>query len=206
MSRMKCFLISLLAAIAGFSQIPGSPIPGPPPPGSSVGVPITDEPPGGSRPVQPPPLSPPEKASVTISGQKITVKYGAPAMRKRVIFGGIEPYYRVWRAGANDATILQTSADLDFSGFLVAKGEYSLFVWLDPQKWQLIINRQTGQSGLEYHQDRDLGRVPMDMSRPPKLVERFKITLTRTADTKGQLKLAWENTVAAADFVVRTAP
>ena len=203
---MRILLAGMLAAIAGFSQIPGSPIPGPPPPGSNVGVPVTDEPPGGSRPAQPPPLSPPEKASVTISGQKITIKYGAPAMRKRVIFGGIEPYYKVWRAGANDATILQTSADLEFNGLLVAKGEYSLFVWLDPQKWQLIINRQTGQSGLEYHQDRDLGRVPMDMSRPPKPIERFKITLTRTADTKGQLKLAWENTVAVADFVVRTAP
>ena len=127
-------------------------------------------------------------------------------MRKRVIFGGLEPYYKVWRAGANDATTLLTSADLEIRGLLVPKGEYSLFVWLDPQQWQLIINKQIGQSGLEYHQDGDLGRVPMDMSRPPKPIERFKITLAKTGDTKGQLKLAWENAVAAVDFVVRTPP
>jgi len=88
-------------------------------------------------------------------------------MRKRFIFGGIEPYYKVWRAGANDATLLQTGGDLEFNGLLVPKGVYSLYVWLDPQQWQLIINKQTGQPGLEYHQDLDLGRVPMNMSRPP---------------------------------------
>jgi Protein of unknown function (DUF2911) len=197
-SRMRWFLISALTAAASFSQVPGSQVPGP-----TVGVPVTDEPPGGSRPAQPPPLSPPVKTSLTINGQKVTVKYSAPSMRKRVIFGGIEPYYKVWRAGANDATILQSSADLEVKGLLVPKGEYSLFVWLDPQQWQLIINRQTGQTGLEYRQDRDLGRVPMDMSRPPRPIERYRITLTKTADTKGQLKLAWENTIAAVDFVVR---
>jgi hypothetical protein len=169
-----------------------------------AGVPITDEPPGGSRPAQPPPLSPPAKTSVTINGQKITINYSAPSMRKRVIFGGLVPYDQVWRAGANDATILHTSVDLEFKGLVVPKGEYSLFVWPDPQQWQLIINKQTGQQGLEYHPERDLGRVPMDMSRPPKPIETYKMTLTKTSGMQGQLKLAWENTVATFDFVVRT--
>jgi DUF2911 family protein len=193
---MRCCLIGVLAASAAFSQIDG-PI---------GGVPVADEPPGGSRPARPPPLSLPAKTSVAINGQKITIKYSAPSMRKRVIFGGIEPYHKVWRAGANEATLLQTGGDLEFNGLLVPKGEYSLYVWLDPQQWQLIVNKQTGQLGLEYHQDLDLGRVPMNMSRPPKAIERYKISLTKTAPTKGQLMLAWENTVATVDFGVRTAP
>ena len=155
------------------------------------------------RPPQPPPLSPPAKTSVTINGQKITINYSAPSMRKRVIFGGLEPYYKVWRAGANDATMLHTTRDLEFKGLLVPKGEYSLFVWLDPQQWQLIVNKQTAQSGLEYHQERDLGRVPMDMSRPPKPIETYKITLAKTSTGEGQLKMAWENTIASVDFAVR---
>jgi hypothetical protein len=124
-------------------------------------------------------------------------------MRKRVIFGGLVPYGQVWRAGANDATMLHTSVDLEFKGLVVPKGEYSLFVWPEQQQWQLIINKQTGQPGLEYHQERDLGRVPMDLSRPPKRVETYKMTLTKSGDTQGQLKLAWENTIATVDFVVR---
>jgi len=193
---MRYFLLGaacVLAAGTGFSQLTG-------PPG---GVSIADEPPGGSRPAQPPSLSPATKTSVTINGQKITINYSAPSMRKRVIFGGLVPYQQVWRAGANDATILHTSADLEFKGLLVPKGEYSLFVWLDPQQWQLIINKETGQSGLEYHQERDLGRVPMDVSRPAKPIETYKITLTKNAGMEGQLKLAWENTVATVGFVVR---
>ena len=123
-----------------------------------------------------------------------------------MIFGGLEPYYKVWRAGANDATLLQTSSDLEFNGLIVPKGEYSLYVWPEPQQWQLIINKQTGQSGLEYQRDLDSGRVAMSMSRPPKPIERYRITLTKTGPTKGRLTLAWENTVASVDFGVRTAP
>jgi hypothetical protein len=123
-------------------------------------------------------------------------------VRKRVIFGGLVPYDRVWRAGANDATILRTTADLDFNGLLVARGEYSLFVWVGASQWQLIFNRQTGQSGLEYHPERDLGRVPMNMSRPPKPVETYTITLKKISVMQGQLQLAWENSIAAVDFTV----
>jgi hypothetical protein len=169
-----------------------------------AGVPIADEPPGGLRPAQPPPLSPPAKTSITINGQKITINYSAPSMRKRVIFGGLVPFDQVWRAGANDATLLHTSVDLEFKGLIVPAGDYSLFVWPDPKQWQLIINKQTGQQGVEYHQERDLGRVPMDMGRLPKPVETYRMTLTRAGGMQGQLKLAWENTAATVDFVVRT--
>ena len=194
---MRSLLIGascILAAGLGFSQLEGPP----------AGPRITDEPPAGVRAPQPPPLSPPTKTSITLDGMKITINYSAPSMRKRVIFGGLVPYNRVWRAGANDATLLHTNADLEFKGLVVPKGDYSLFVWLDPQQWQLIINQETRQSGLEYRQERDLGRVAMDMSRPLKPIETYRITLTKTGATEGQLKMAWENTVATAGFVVRT--
>lgn len=167
-----------------------------PPP---VGGGIRDEPPNFGVAV----LSPPASTSVNCRGKKLSIKYGAPSMRKRVIFGGLEPYHKVWRAGANDATALHTSADLEMGGLVIPKGDYTLFVWLDPAQWLLIVNRQTGQSGLVYDRARDLGRVPMTMSRPPKPIERFKITLTRVSDDEGRLQLAWENTVAEVQFHVR---
>ena len=191
MKRAATATLWLLTAAAGFS---GSGEPGQPP--------IVDEPPGGARPAQPPPLSPPRKTSATIGGVKISVSYSAPSIRKRVIFGGLVPYNRVWRAGANDATVLRTSGDLDLQGLRVPKGEYSLFVWVDERQWQLIVNRQTGQSGLEYHAERDVGRVAMTMSRVAKPLEMYRITLTKTAGASGQLQMAWENTVASVDFTV----
>jgi hypothetical protein len=163
---------------------------------------IGDAPPGGLT--QPHVvLSPPAKTSVKFENGKITIAYGAPSMRKRVIFGELVPFNAVWRAGANDATALHTDLDLRLDGLNVAKGDYTLFVWVDLKQWQLIVNKQTGQSGLEYDSKRDLGRVPMQMSKSAKPIERFRITLLRSGKSdRGHLELAWETTIAGIDFTV----
>jgi hypothetical protein len=148
-------------------------------------------------------LSPPAATSVTIAGKAIRIQYSAPSMRGRKIFGGLEAYGRVWRAGANDATALHTDANLEIGGLSVPKGDYTLFVYLDPQQWQLIVSKQTGEWGLDYDQSRDLGRVKMDMSKPPKPIETYKITLSSLGANKGKLQLAWENTVAEAGITVK---
>ena len=148
-------------------------------------------------------LSPPAETSVTIAGKNIRINYSAPSMRGRKIFGGLEPYGRVWRAGANAATALHTDAALDIEGLTVPKGDYTLFVFLDPKQWQLVVSKATGEWGLDYEKGQDFGRVPMQMSKPPKAVETYKMTLTSLGGNKGKLQLAWENTVASVDFTVK---
>lgn len=155
------------------------------------------------QPGRRPPLSPPAETSVTIDGKTIAIKYSAPSMRGRKIFGGLEPYNKVWRAGANAATALHTDADLDLNGLAVPKGDYTLFVWLDQNQWQLIVNKQTGQWGLAYKQDMDLGRVKMDMSKPSAPIETYKMTLSGTGGNQGKLQLEWENTIASVPFTVK---
>jgi Protein of unknown function (DUF2911) len=147
--------------------------------------------------------SPPAETSVTIAGKAIRISYSAPSMRGRKIFGGLEPYGRVWRAGANSATSLHTDANLDIGGLSVPKGDYTLFVYLDPAKWQLVVSKATGEWGLDYDQSRDLGRVKMEMSKPPKPIETYKMTLSSTGPNKGKLQLAWENTVAEVPITVK---
>src|SRR5690242_17639208 len=89
--------------------------------------------------------SPPAQTSVTIGGKTLTIKYSAPSVRGRKIFGdgGLlsnDGTYPVWRAGANAATAFHTDADLDVGGLSVPKGDYTLFVLVqDPNAWQLII-------------------------------------------------------------------
>jgi hypothetical protein len=148
------------------------------------------------------PLSPPAESSATISGKKITVNYSAPSMRGRKIFGDLEAYDRVWRTGANNATTLTTEGNLTINGLKVPKGTYSLFTFIAASEWQLIVNKQTGQSGLEYEQGQDLGRVKMTMSKPAAPVETFKITVASAGGNKGTLTMAWENTVASVSFTV----
>jgi Protein of unknown function (DUF2911) len=147
--------------------------------------------------------SPPAQTSVTIAGKSIRIDYSAPSMRGRKIFGGLEPYGRVWRAGANSATAMHTDANLDIGGLSVPKGDYTLFVYLDPQQWQLVVSKQAGEWGLDYDKGHDLGRVKMDMSKPPKPIETYKITLSSVGGNKGKLQLAWENTIAEVGITVK---
>ena len=149
--------------------------------------------------------------SVAIGGKTISIKYSAPAVNGRVgkLFGkdgtiGSDPTYPVWRAGANAATALHTDADLDLGGLAVPKGDYTLFINLaNPASWELIVNKQTGQSGLEYDAKQDLGRVKMTVGKPPAMVEQLKYTLSSAGGNKGKLQLAWENVVASVNFTVK---
>ena len=154
------------------------------------------------------PLSPPAETSVTIAGKALTIKYSAPSVRGRKIFGegGVvsqDSTYPVWRAGANAATAFHTDADLDIKGLAVPKGDYTIYVLVNAQPWQLIINKQTGQSGMTYGQNQDLGRVRMDMSKPPAPIETYKMTLSSTGANAGKLQLEWENTIASVPLTVK---
>src|ERR1039457_6060560 len=135
------------------------------------------------------PASPPANTSVTIDGKSIAIKYSAPSMRGRKIFNGsgaLQPDNTIWRAGATEATALHTDTDLDIGGLAVPKGDYTLFVWLDPQQWKLVVSKQTGQFGTEYSQEQDLGRVAMSMSKPPAPIETYKMTLSSAGGNKGR--------------------
>ncbi|MGH9474788.1 MAG: DUF2911 domain-containing protein [Terriglobales bacterium] len=153
---------------------------------------------------QKPPLSPPEQVQLSSHGQTITIKYSAPSVRSRKIFGagGLlsrDPTYPVWRAGANAATALHTDANLQLGNLQVPAGNYTLFVLVsDPGHWQLIVNKQTGQWGLTYKPKLDLGRTPMDMSVPPLPIERLRYILA-----PHKLTLEWDGHIASVPMAIQ---
>jgi hypothetical protein len=156
-----------------------------------------------------PAQSPPAQTSVTIGGKSISIHYAAPSVRHRKIFGpgGLlsqDPTYPAWRAGANSATSFHTDGNLDIGGLSVPKGDYTIYVWVaDPDNWQLILNKETGQWGLQYNAKMDLGRVKMTMSKPRAPIEVYKMTLSGTGAKSGKLELAWENHIASVPITVK---
>jgi hypothetical protein len=153
--------------------------------------------------------SPSAQASVTIGGKKLSIQYSSPSVRGRKIFGdgGLlsqDPTYPAWRAGANSATTFTTAADLDIGGLAVPKGTYTLYAWVkNPDAWELIISKQTGQWGLSYTPSMDLGRVKMTMTKPPAVVEALKYTLTDKGNNKAELRLEWEHHIATVPITVK---
>ena len=86
----------------------------------------------------------------------------------------------------------------------VPKGTYTLYAWVqDPDAWDLIISRQTGQWGLSYDPKQDLGRVKMTMSKPPALVETLKDRFADKGAGKGELRLEWEHHVATVPIAAK---
>ncbi len=141
-------------------------------------------------------------AESQIHGAAISVDYGTPSKRGRVIFGGIVPYGERWRTGANRATHFATDRDLGFEALTVPAGEYTLSMIPQPDSSLLIINTQTGQGGTTYNRELDLGRVPLERSALTEPVEVFRISVEET-DSGGRIHFDWDTTRLSAAFAVR---
>ena len=136
--------------------------------------------------------SPPVETTVALNGKNVTIKYSSPSMKGRKIFGGLEPFGKVWRAGANEATALHTDADIVIGDLNVPAGDYTLFVHLiSADAWTLIVSKETGQWGLAYKPENDLGRTKMKIAKVAP-VESYTMTLSAK-----ELKLEWEETSAS---------
>ena len=155
------------------------------------------------------PQSPAAETSVTIGGKTITIKYSAPSLRGRKMFGpdgriSKDPTWPVWRTGADEATALHTDANLNINGLDVPAGNYTVFTLVNPtMPWQLIISKDTGEWGLSYDKSKDLGHVPMTMTKPSAPIEKCKITLSSAGGNKGKLQIEWENVIASVPFTVK---
>jgi len=132
------------------------------------------------------PASTRDTVTATIGSANVWVDYGRPALRGRNVWVNGVLGDTIWRTGANAATQLRTDRELNIGGTLVPAGIYSLWTRTTPNGYELIINRQAGQWGTEYHADRDLARVPLRESTLAAPVERFTIALDG-----GALTMAW---------------
>ncbi|HMC18254.1 MAG TPA: DUF2911 domain-containing protein, partial [Gemmatimonadales bacterium] len=110
-------------------------------------------------------LSPPDSVKASVAGAALAVRYSRPSTRGRAIFGNVVPWNQVWRTGANQATIFETSADLVIAGTPVPAGTYSLWTLPSPAGWKLIVNKNTGQWGTDYNAQYDLARLDMKVER-----------------------------------------
>ena len=136
----------------------------------------------------------------TIGDAAITIEYGRPSLKGRAL-DVLIPQGRVWRAGADEATIFRTTRPLRFGKSTLAAGAYSLYAIPGVAEWQLVVNRQTGQWGTTYDERLDVMRVPMTVSVLSREVEQLTIFLDADADT-GTLAIIWGVVRAEAQFRV----
>lgn len=122
----------------------------------------------------------------TLDGVEVTIEYGRPHVRDRQIWGGLVPYERVWRTGADEATTIVFAADVIVEGTPLPAGRYSLFTIPGQDQWTVILNNTPDQWGaFSYEETDDAVRFEV----PPRSGEHVEILTFDIGD--GDVVLRW---------------
>jgi len=125
-----------------------------------------------------------------VDNVEVKIQYGETSMKGREIFGNLVPYGKVWRTGANEATVIEFNKDVKLNGQLVKAGKYSLFTVPNEGKWTIIINSIWEQWGAyNYDENKDILRFEVDSKKAEKH-EKLNIHLSK----EGSFQLIWEET------------
>jgi hypothetical protein len=155
-------------------------------------------------------LSPHDTISTVVDGNRVMIVYGRPYAKKpntevtRKIWGELVPYGKVWRTGADEATLLVTQKPLVIGDTTIPAGAYTLFTL--PQEdgtAKLIISKDLAEWGLQYKEADDLARVDLKKATLDTPVDQFTMAISKGAGGGGVIKMSWENTEYSVAFTVQ---
>lgn len=135
--------------------------------------------------------SPPAVVEGVINGVNVKIDYSSPSVKERTTWGGkLVPFDKVWRTGANEATWIETSADLTFNGEVLPAGKYSIFTI--PHKdntCTVIFNKVWNQWGpYEYDKSEDVLRITATKNSMEENIESMKFEISEDG-----FKLMWHD-------------
>lgn len=141
---------------------------------------------------------------------KIHVFYNSPSKKGRQIFGNkaLVPYGKVWRTGANEATVFETSKDILFGEKILKAGRYSLWTIPGEQTWSVIFNSEIPSWGVDFNGKTNCNReadaliAVVPAVNQEKVFERFTISVEKASDDY-QLILIWDQTLVSVPFSVK---
>ena len=155
-------------------------------------------------------VSPHETISKELDENRVTVVYGRPYAKdpksgdERKIWGGLVPFGKVWRTGADESTLLITEKPLMMGETTVPAGAYSLFTLpMEDGSAKLIFSKQLGGWGAyTYDEKQDFARVDLKKEKADAPVEEFTMSIDK-GSSGGVLKMMWENTEYSVPFTVK---
>jgi hypothetical protein len=137
-------------------------------------------------------VSPKAAVIQTVGFTEVRIDYNRPGVKGRVIWGGLVPNDKVWRAGANEATKFTFSTDVKINGKTLKAGSYSFFVIPTKESWTLIFNKVADQWGaFEYNEAEDVLRFEV-IPEKGGMQEWLAYTITKTSDNSAIASLEWE--------------
>jgi len=134
--------------------------------------------------------SPPDSVSATLSnGTNVSINYSQPSVKGRTIGTDLEPMPgKVWRTGANEATVFEVDKNVKVEGKDLPAGKYGLFTIANGDTWTIIFNKTWNQWGaFSYKEADDALRVNVKAGKAPAFAEKMKFTVSKD----GLVTLLW---------------
>ena len=135
----------------------------------------------------------PKEEHAQVAGAHLTIKYYAPAVRGRTIWGGLVPYNEVWVTGAHSATSLEIDKDFAVNGRKISAGKYAIFTIPGREKWIIVINKNWDQHlADEYDAKDDVIRLEVNPDPLENTLERLQYSLTSKGDHSASISISWD--------------
>lgn len=143
----------------------------------------------------------PQEAHGNVGDAHISVYYHSPAVRDRVIWGGLVPYGEVWVTGAHSATSVEFSKAIEIEGTTISKGKYAFFTIPGQERWTLILNKNWEQHlADDYDQAEDVIRIEVTPETGMPLAERLTYTIEDKREGSGAIRMSWEKLSVSLPF------
>jgi hypothetical protein len=143
----------------------------------------------------------PQESHGNVGNVHISIKYYSPAVRNRVIWGGLVPYGEVWVTGAHSATSVEFSKAIEIEGTTIPEGKYAFFTIPGQERWTLILNKNWEQHlADDYDQADDVIRIEVTPETEMPLSERLTYTIEDKGDGLGSISISWEKLSVSLPF------
>ena len=132
-------------------------------------------------------------AQKKIGAARFKIQYHSPAVRDRVIWGGLVPFDEVWVTGAHNATSIESNRNFIINGKNFPAGKYALFTIPSKQEWTVIFNKNWDQHlADEYKEDDDLVRMKIKPDTLDYKQERLMYDIDQFSQKEGKILMQWE--------------
>lgn len=134
-----------------------------------------------------------QSVTQTVGDATITIVYHRPNVNGRKIWGGLVPYDKVWRSGANEATTFEVSRDANINGKPLPAGKYSFHTIPTSVNWTIIFNKKADQWGSFDHDEKlDALRVSSQLEKAD-FRESLSYNFENITPSSAVVLLRWEN-------------
>lgn len=142
-------------------------------------------------------------ATGTVGNTHVKITYHSPAVRERIIWGGLVPYDKVWVTGAHMATTVEFDQPVSLGGRTIAAGKYALFTIPGRETWTMILNKNWSQHLTDdYDEKEDIVRVKVNPELESSHQERLRYAVESEGTDSGEIVMNWEKIEVSLPFEV----